>query len=85
MQQIATDFSKPVGTLNINYLKNHLSYNKYVNGENVRLEKRNNLLIECFTAARLDFKIKWLMQQIATDYSKPVGTLNINYLKNHLS
>ena len=32
MQQIATDFSKPGGTLNINYLKNHLSQYKYING-----------------------------------------------------
>ena len=56
MQQIATDFCKPVGTLNMNYLKNHLSYNKYFNGYNVRLDERNNLLIENLTVARLDFK-----------------------------
>ena len=57
MQQIFTEDIKPVGTLNLNYLKNHLSENKYVNGKNVRLDERNKLLIECFTVASLDFKI----------------------------
>ena len=57
MQQIATLYTKPVWTLYLNYLKNHLSYNKYINGYNVRLVERNNLLIENFSVARLDFKI----------------------------
>ena len=57
MQQIFTEDIKPVGTLYLNYLKNHLSENKYVNGKNVRLDERNKLLIECFTVASLDFKI----------------------------
>ena len=57
MQQIATLYTKPVWTLYLNYLKNHLSYNKYINGYNVRLVESNNLLIENFTVARLDFKI----------------------------
>ena len=85
MQQIATEDSKPIGALYRNYLKNHLSQNKYFNGQNVRLVDRNNLLIECFTVSALDLKIYWLMQQIATEDSKPIGALYRNYLKNHLS
>ena len=38
----------------------------------MHLDERNNLLIECFTVARLDLKISWVMQQIATEYTKPV-------------
>ena len=57
MQQIATLYTKPVWTLYLNYLKSHLSYNKYINGYNVRLVESNNLLIENFTVAHLDFKI----------------------------
>ena len=30
---------------------------KYVNVSNVRLDERNNLLIECFTVNRLDLKL----------------------------
>ena len=51
----------------------------------MRLDERNNLLIVCFTVARLDLKIYWLMQQIDTEYTKPVGSLYLVYLKNHLS
>ena len=57
MQQIATDYTKPVGTLYLIYLKNHLSWNRYVNVYNVHLDERNNVLIECFTVALLDLKI----------------------------
>ena len=85
MQQIATEDCKPIGALYRNYLNNHWSQNKYVNGQNVRLDDRNNLLIECFTVSGLDLKIYWLMQQIATEDSKPIGALYRNYLKNHLS
>ena len=34
----------------------------------MHLDERNNVLIECFTVARLDLKILLLMQQIATKY-----------------
>ena len=57
MQQIATEYTKPVGTLWLIYLKNHLSCNRYVNVQNVHLDERNNVLIECFTVAPLDLKI----------------------------
>ena len=57
MPPIATEYTKPVGTLYLIYLKNHLSCNRYVNVYNVHLDERNNVLIECFTVAPLDLKI----------------------------
>ena len=51
----------------------------------MRLDERNNLVIESFTVTGLDLKIQWLMQQIASEDCKPIGALYRNYLKNHLS
>ena len=54
---MAGQWWESAGTLYLNYLENHLRWNKYVNVSNVRLEERNNQLIEYFTVIPLDLKL----------------------------
>ena len=48
---------KQTGKLYFNHLENHLRSNKYVKFKVVRLDERNNLLMESFTVNRLDLEL----------------------------
>ena len=54
---MAGEYGKRVGKLYFNHLENHLRSNKYVNGKDVHLDERNNLLIDCFTVNRLGLEL----------------------------